>query len=204
MQLTPTEQDLVDAAARDDQAEVQRLTDIIDTEETARAARLDGPAALAEAALWYAANGIAVFPCRPGGKAPLTSHGFKDATCDLEKVRTWWAATPDANIGLPTGLRFDVFDVDGPAGTIALGEVRDSGGMPEVLAWVKTPRGFHYYVSPSGHGNTTSLLPKVDHRGAGGYVVAPPSRTADGSYRWVRGHELGVLALPQGETEQAA
>lgn len=204
MQLTPTEQALVDAAARDDQGEVQRLTDIIDVEEAVRQARLNAPDALLNAALWYASQGVAVFPCRPGGKAPLTSHGFKDATTDLEQVRAWWTATPDANIGLPTGLRFDVFDVDGPEGTIALGEVKDAGGMPEVLAWVQTPRGFHYYVTPSGHGNTTNLLAKVDHRGAGGYVVAPPSRTADGTYRWVRGHELGTQALPDSTVGQAA
>lgn len=204
MQLTPTEQALVAAAARDDQDEVQRLTETIDAEEATRQARLNGPAAMLDAALWYASQDVAVFPCRPGGKAPLTSHGFKDATTDLEQVRAWWTTTPDANIGLPTGLRFDVFDVDGPEGTIALGEVRDSGGLPEVLAWVKTPRGFHYYVAPSGHGNTTSLLPKVDHRGAGGYVVAPPSRTADGAYRWVRGHELNTATLPVVETRQAA
>lgn len=204
MQLTPTEQALVDAAARDDQDEVQRLAETIDAEEATRQARLNGPAALLDAALWYASQGFAVFPCRPGGKAPLTSHGFKDATTDLDQVRAWWTATPDANIGLPTGLRFDVFDVDGPEGTIALGEVKDAGGMPDVLAWCRTPRGMHYYVAPSGHGNTTSLLPKVDHRGLGGYVVAPPSRTADGAYRWIRGNELGNLPLPTSTVGQAA
>jgi len=196
VQLTPTEQALVDAAARDDQDEVQRLTANVDAEQATTEARLNAPGALLGAALWYANNGIAVFPCAPGQKRPVGGHGFKDATTDLEQIRAWWTTTPDANIGLPTGLRFDVFDVDGPEGTIALGEVKDSGGMPDVLAWCKTPRGMHYYVAPSGHGNTTSLLPKVDHRGAGGYVVAPPSRTADGAYRWIRGSELGTVPLP--------
>jgi len=67
-----------------------------------------------DAALEYARHGIPVFPLVPKGKAPLTAHGFKDATDDEAKIRAWWTATPDANIGMPTGLvtRRSVLDED--------------------------------------------------------------------------------------------
>lgn len=195
--LTPTERQLVDAAIRDDQAEVDRVTAILDTEQAEHEARLNSPGALLASALWYAGSGLAVFPCRPGGKAPLTGHGFKDATTDLEQVRAWWTATPDANIGLPTGARFDVFDVDGPEGMLALGEYIDSGNFPVVLAKVLTPRGRHFYVPAAGQGNRAGILHQVDYRGSGGYVIAPPSRTADGRYRWILGHEINPALLAE-------
>lgn len=189
-ELDETERALIDAATRDDQEEVTRLIALIDAEQATATARLAEPIALTRAALWYAAAGLAVFPCAVGGKTPLTRHGFLDASTDEEQVRRWWTTHPGANIGLPTGHAFDVFDIDGPAGLLAVGRVADAGGFPVILAQVITPRGRHYYVPVSGHGNKAGVLELVDYRGAGGYVIAPPSRTPDGTYRWVRGHEL--------------
>src|SRR5690242_19059539 len=50
-------------------------------------------------ALGYASRGFAVFPCARN-KAPLTQHGFKDATTDPQQISAWWHANPDANIGI--------------------------------------------------------------------------------------------------------
>ena len=44
---------------------------------------------LLEAALRYAELGYRVFPCVPGGKAPLTPHGFQDASADAEQIEVW-------------------------------------------------------------------------------------------------------------------
>lgn len=125
----------------------------------------------------YAAEGFPVFPLIPRDKRPATSHGFKNATTDLDAVTAWWDMNPDYNIGIATGHAFDVLDVDGERGVANL--VRYIGDKyyhpgPVVL----TGRGWHLLFAPTGRGNGAAMLgpeSKVDFRGLGGYVVAPPS-----------------------------
>lgn len=175
-------------------------------EDEERRARLHAPDALALAAKWYAtvAN-WPVFPLKPGGKTPLTRNGFKDATTDLEQITGWWTATPDANIGTPTGYAFDVIDVDGPEGFASLAQLRHAaclvdccatGTCPgsstvldlEILAKAYTGGGGrHLLTTPGAIGkNGARLMPGIDVRGAGGYVVLPPSRHESGNlYDWL-------------------
>jgi hypothetical protein len=48
-----------------------------------------------------------------------------------------------------------------------------------------TPNGVHLYFLPTGLGNRARFRPGLDWRGAGGYVIAPPSVGVDGTvYRW--------------------
>lgn len=179
-----------------DQDQINAFLAEVDEIDRKHEARLTRPGALAGAAEWYAANGIAVFPLRPRDKAPLPgTHGFKDATTDLARVRAWWKATPDANIGVPTGHGFDVIDVDPPNGPLSLLELRDAGVIPEILGKVITPRcGDHLYVKATGDGNSAGLLPGIDYRGLGGYVVAPPSIGANGvRYTWARPLDLAAV-----------
>jgi hypothetical protein len=186
------EQQMHAAVAAEDLDEIDRLSVLLDAEDAAEHARLTAPDALRVAALWYAQQGIPVFPLQPRQKRPLPgSSGFKDATADVHQVHTWWDATPDANIGTPTGLTFDVIDIDGPVGVAALlTELWDE--LPPVIGWVCTPRagGNHIYVPPSGRGNKAGLCPGIDYRGTGGYVVLPPSVTDDHGpgrrYCWLR------------------
>jgi hypothetical protein len=63
-------------------------------------------------ALALARQGLLVFPCRCVDKRPLTQNGFKDASTDPEVIRNWWALWPRAYIGVPTGDKFVVVDLD--------------------------------------------------------------------------------------------
>lgn len=147
---------------------------------------------LAAAAAWYASRGVPVFPLRPGFKSPQTSHGVDDATTDAATVAAWWQRRPNANIGAACGVLFDVLDVDGPEGAQSLDALFPEG-WPATIAEVGTPRpgGRHLYVPPMGAPVKANLRRAVDTRGAGGYVVLPPSvlvehpdNTAAGTYRW--------------------
>jgi len=160
---------------------------------------------LLEAALAYARLGYPVFPCAPGGKTPITKHGCKDATTDEKQVEAWWRQTPNANIGLgTTGLL--VIDVDG-AENPWLADEPEKARTFAGTALSLTPRGgrHHVFRQPPGRswGNTLGkLAPKVDTRGNGGYIVAPPSVVDGKSYRWAEGAGLdrppGELPEPPG------
>jgi hypothetical protein len=190
--MSSTEEQLHAAIATENVDEIERLAVLLDAEDAAEQARLAAPGALLAAALWYAAQDIPVFPLQARQKRPLPgSRGFKDATTDTDQIRAWWDAVPDANIGTPTGISFDVIDVDGPVGMVTLcAQLWDE--LPKILGWVCTPRdgGNHLYVTPTGAGNGAGIYPGIDYRGAGGYVVLPPSVTDDHGpdrrYTWLR------------------
>lgn len=177
------------------EADVHRLLRLLDAYDADQEQRLSAPDALSGAATWYAATGVAVFPCAPGRKTPLTARGFHDATTDKAQVRQWWKANPRANIGAPTGLRFDVLDVDSPAkragapnGYLTAADIRDAGLLPEPIGRVVTPSGGQHTFYPPGTftRSMAALGPGLDTRADGGYVVLPPSRDSDGRrYEWV-------------------
>jgi len=146
------------------------------------------PWSLRDQALAYAASGVPVFPCVPGGKTPLTTRGFHDATTDDQRIRAWWAWRPQANIATPTGTPgFDVLDVD----------VRDTGdgwdgfqraeraGLLD--GWVRSVRtpsgGLHLHYPGNHQRNGTIRGQHLDFRGTGGYVLLPPSLGQTKTYR---------------------
>ncbi|MBL7260593.1 bifunctional DNA primase/polymerase [Paractinoplanes lichenicola] len=154
------------------------------------------------AALAYARHGIPVLPvhapdprggctcdrgvsCERPGKHPHLRHGLNEATTDPRLLEVWWSRWPGANVGLRTGVTMDVADVDSAEGWHGLCHLL--GGDFPVGPRVRTGGGgWHFWFTPMGFGNRVRLLPGLDWRGVGGYVVAPPSRHASGAdYRWV-------------------
>ncbi|WP_448232304.1 bifunctional DNA primase/polymerase [Microbacterium lacticum] len=147
---------------------------------------------LPQAAARFAAAGLPVFPCVPEHKPPLTEHGFHDATTDPRQVTSWWQRWPDANIGLPTGSAsgVEVVDVDRkPAGSgfAAFERARRARLADGRLALVRTPSGgvHAYYPTDPGRPQPSwqAAQARVDFRGEGGYVVAPPSIVTTGDLR---------------------
>jgi hypothetical protein len=136
--------------------------------------------------------------CGQPAKHPLGAlvpHGVKDATTNRARILAWWTRHPQANIGLATGHRFDVLDVDGPQGEQAIRTLAASHDLQSSGPLVRTGGGgWHFYLTPTGLGNVHPAdLEHVDWRGRGGYVVAPPSRHASGHpYRWIPGRKLDV------------
>lgn len=169
-----------------------------DAEDAERERRLNAPDALANAAAWYAGQGLRVFPVEVGGKRPLgrlAPHGCKDATDDLDKVRAWWAAEPQANIGIATGHLVDVIDIDGPVGYRSIAAHWQSLVAESVGVTSTGSGGAHIYLpaDPRRKNSVSAHLQGVDTRAAGGYVVAPPSRHASGRlYAWTTPLSLAV------------
>jgi putative DNA primase/helicase len=147
---------------------------------------------LHHAALHLARKGLHVFPCRVRGKQPATTNGFKDASRDPEVVTRWWSLGPSYNIGVATGAGSGVFvlDVDGGerAGEASLRALEaEHGALPATVESI-TGGGRHLWFKMPGRSVPCSVDrvgPGLDVRGAGGYVVAPPSIHPSGrAYSW--------------------
>lgn len=166
-----------------------RLEAELDRATAAENDRLDAPDALYKAARWYGRQGVPVFPCEFRGKKPLADHGFKDASTDVDAIHFWWRKWPQANIGAPTGVLFDVIDVDGCEGVGSVYFRETPLNMPPEIGHSLTSRqaGHHIFIAPTGRGNKAGFMSGVDYRGKGGYVILPPSIGANGRrYQWTK------------------
>ena len=147
------------------------------------------PSSMLDAALEYAARGWAVIPLRPRGKEPIIRRGSKEATTDEDQIRKWWGSHPQANIGICTGSisGLVVVDLDG-AGALGVAEAAGIASADSLQAITgREEGGRHVYYSTGGRDvrNRAKMLPGVDVRGEGGYVVAPPSIHPSGAvYEW--------------------
>ncbi|MDA8347445.1 MAG: bifunctional DNA primase/polymerase [Pseudomonadota bacterium] len=141
-------------------------------------------------ALHYAARGWPVFPLVPNGKKPLSgSHGCLDAALDANRIERWWAEHPTANVGIATGRRSGLLVVDidprhNPQWLDALRELN----LPRTFTVRTWSGGWHLYYQSTGDGPSsgTVLLPGIDWRCNGGYVVAPGSSVEDAQYTIAR------------------
>jgi len=145
--------------------------------------------------------GFSVFPLQPRDKKPTGSwKEYQTVPATLAQC-TAWDKPPYRysryNIAIVTGEISDCFvlDIDGELGAQTLAElVAKHGELPRTPT-VKTGKGKHYYFKfPSGYkmrnlaGKAVdgTVLPGIDQRSDGGYVVAPPSIHPNGAtYEWI-------------------
>ena len=146
---------------------------------------------LYRAALSLAETGQPVFPCRASGgekaKRPLVK--WKDlASTDPAQIKAWWSQYRGAAIGIPTGVKWDVLDVDvknGSDGTVHLQTLYTLGLLDGCKRVARTPSGgWHLYfkAAPNLNTNKANAALGLDVRAAGGYVIAPPSYVDVGEY----------------------
>ena len=130
---------------------------------------------------YYTKNmGLPVFPCN--GKTPATPHGCKDATTDPARIAEWWGGST-YNVAIATGNGIVVLDVDadherGKFGDETLEALEQQyGKLPDTWTCLTGGGGVHYYFACADPALTVGagFAPGLDYRGAGGYVIAPPS-----------------------------
>lgn len=148
---------------------------------------------LTEAAGDYLARGLAVIALT--GKTPnvkLHKHGLHDALRGGPESDEDWAFIagfmdhPDTTgVGIVIEAPYVVVDIDGEEGAI---QWADLNGEPLISdRWVaKTGRGLHLWFATWRPSPTIKLGSKLDLKGVGGYVAAPPSKHPDGgTYEWL-------------------
>jgi hypothetical protein len=145
------------------------------------------------AALAYGKAGLCIFPILEGTKdQPLIKEWGIHASRDAAQITEWWMRWPQANIGLAcmkSGIA--VIDSDAPNGEATLqwlADMEDKILSPTKMA--RSPRdGIHRFYRGRVATTVGKIGANVDTRGVGssngGYVLLAPSRTKDGSYKWI-------------------
>lgn len=169
--------------------------------------------AMLDWALFYASLGWPVIPlyypldvghcscsnpsCQSPGKHPIVRGGLNEASISPHIITKWWHRWPKANIAVITGnrSRLLVIDVDPRhGGNKSLGELEAHHGAFESLCVLTGGGGSHIYLQHPKDTivrNRINVLPGIDIRASGGYVVAPPSIHASGQgYTWKSNQSL--------------
>ena len=164
-------------------------------------------------AVAYANRGWASFPLAANTKKPpYGSHGLSEATLD-RAVLSEIFSPPKLNVGIRTGeiSNLVVVDIDchegGANGHESIGVLAKRGFLLPMgnakhgTAMVSTPSGgLHlYYTIPEGvilKNSSNEVAPGIDIRAEGGYVVAPPSKTPTGEYKWKQ-YPVRLMIAPE-------
>lgn len=135
---------------------------------------------LLQAALDLSRQGASVIPVGRDKKPLVRWSCYQQRPASSSEIKNWAKKLRPWGFAMITGRDVVVLDVDGDQGFEAL---RKRGfHLPPTLR-VKTPRGgAHLYFKDPGlvtksfiGGTKSCLLPMVDFRGRGGYVVVPPT-----------------------------
>jgi hypothetical protein len=149
---------------------------------------------LVEAAADYLNRGLAVIAL--AGKTPngqVHRHGLHEPIVgdvltaeDYQLLAGAFNHPATTGIGILTRWPYVVLDIDGEEGAQQWSEiVGEMNVAPDT--WVaKTGRGVHLWFATHIRTGTIKLGPKLDLKGEGGYVAAPPSLHPDGHrYEWL-------------------
>lgn len=170
------------------------------------------PMTLVDAARMYLSAGLTILALR--GKAPNTAfhsrgildaiHGVPETEEDEALLVHIFEAKTTTGIGIAVTYPYFVVDVDGEEGAKALRDILGTADISETPAAL-TGRGLHIWFADTTERRSMVLGEKLDLKGVGGYVAAPPSLHPDGHvYRWLNplvdewsGQVVPVMELPE-------
>jgi hypothetical protein len=146
------------------------------------------------AALEYAERGWSIIPMRPDTKRPYIEwKEYQQRIASEEEINEWFAAWPDALLGVVTGAISGIVIVD--ADSEEADQQAHALGFTRTPTVVRTKRGKHYYFAhprdgkwrgPRAGNNVRQTNPDwprvdgLDFRGDGSYALLPPSK----NYVW--------------------
>lgn len=130
-------------------------------------------------------------------KKPLFSwKDYQTKKAALEEVEKWVSMDSFAGFAIVTGKISNLFvlDIDNGADTNGL-------QIPKTVAVETGSGGKHYYFRYPKDiklGNSGGFRKKMDTRGEGGYVIAPPATHPNGNtYKWIKGLDTEIAEVPQ-------
>ncbi len=152
-----------------------------------------------EWALYYLRRGWSVVPVRRGEKIPAVPwHQYQHRRATLAEIEDWYA-DPTMGVGIVTGpiSNLIVADFDGALGAETEAQILPRIGVGPVA--LTGGGGTHRLMAHPGRKvpTRTGVLPGMDVRGDGGFIVAPPSVHASGrQYSWDVDFHIDDYGLP--------
>ena len=142
---------------------------------------------------------------RRSGRTKGVWQPFRRQAADASQLHAWFS-DGQANIGLVGGRvsgGLVVLDFDHEAAAIFPAWQERVGAVADSLPTSVTSKGFHVYLrlaEPIGNRTlawSADGRKRIETRGEGGYITAPPSRHASGHiYCWLWGDATAVPLLP--------
>jgi hypothetical protein len=137
--------------------------------------------------------------CPAPGAHPISPARQIVASADAGDVARWWRERPEANIILVTGRAFDVLDVPAAAGQAALARMKQARVLAGPVALSGSGRALFFVGTRGAPADEDEWWPcQLDSEPdqfapvAGlrwhtrnSFVLAPPSRSAAGTARWL-------------------
>ena len=159
-----------------------------------------------EHALRFLERGFSVIPCRADKRPLIPWEEYQTRRPTEAEVRSWWTKHPSANIGLVCGSLsgLTVVDCDSPEAWEALGEYLPDSLMAPVVLTPSGNRQIYFKHAPGLH-SQNRVMPDMDIKTDGGYVIAPPSACEykkngnhiKGAHRWQAGEKCGIPEMPE-------
>lgn len=152
-----------------------------------------------EWALYYLRRGFSVVPVRRGEKIPAVPwHQYQHRRATLAEIEDWYS-DPTMGVGIVTGAisNIIVLDFDGSLGAETEAQILPRIGVGPVA--LTGGGGAHRIMAHPGRKvfTRTGVLPGMDVRGDGGFIVAPPSVHASGrQYSWDVDFHIDDFGLP--------
>lgn len=149
----------------------------------------------------YHSKGYQVIPIQAGGKKPLIPwQAYQKERVSEDLLKDWFHERfHTGNIGVITGSIWGLGVVDFDLYRCGE-ELYRRFDFPDNSVVRTGSGGIHVYCrfSPTFSSNRAGILPGLDTRGEGGYVVAPPSRTK-GAYCFYEANIPEISDLPRAE-----
>jgi hypothetical protein len=145
--------------------------------------------------------------CAAPGAHPARPDWAARCSGSAPAVRRMWQKQPGSSILLPAGRTFDAVDVSEDAGCLALARM-ERMNLPLGPVLGAPGRRLLFLVLPGAGAKIPDLLRGLGWLpesldlsvvGEGGWVVAPPTRTAAGGVQWARRPTPANRWLPEAE-----
>jgi len=144
----------------------------------------------------YLESGFSIIPVSKDKKPLLSWKKYQETRASVEEINKWCSSDKLTGFGIVTGKisGIIVLDIDEGADYKEL-------DLPKTVSVKTGGGGLHFYFkypTSCDIGNFSGFRHKMDIRGEGGYVIAPPALHPSGNrYEWLNDLDTPIAGIPE-------